>query len=159
MVLEEAVAEVAPQGLTAGLVLLGREVFGQEGEVVFKVSLIPGHRDELHEAMGGIIFKPIGVGEWNDAVWVGRERGVAAGVEAGTSAVGVDEARRVQTVAAHHAADGVRDQLLHGVRPEAIPLFLFGEITAIAIGRIRRESDLLDGDVGGEFALAIHKRR
>jgi len=35
VVLEEAVAEVAAQRLAARLVLLGREVIGQEGEVVF----------------------------------------------------------------------------------------------------------------------------
>ena len=82
---------------------------------------------------------------------IGREGGVAAGVEALVAAVGVDEARRVQAVAAHHAADGVGDQLLHGVLAEAGPLLLFGELAAVAVGGVHREGDLLDGDVGGEL--------
>ena len=117
------------------------------------MSRIPGHRDELDEAMGGIIVKPIGVGERDDAVWVGRERGVAACVEAHVTAVGVDEARCVQTVAAHHAANSVGDQLCHSVLAEAGPLLLFGELAAVAVGGVHREGDLLDGDIGGEFVL------
>ena len=81
----------------------------------------------------------------NDAVGVGREGCVAAGVEAHVAAVGVDEARRVQAVAAHHAADGVRDQLSHGVLAEAGPLLLFAEIAAVAVGGVHCESDMLDG--------------
>ena len=68
-------------------------------------------------------------------------------------AVGVDEARRVQTVAAHHAADSVGNQLLHGVLAEAGPLVFFRKIAAVAVGGVHREGDLLDGDVGGEFVL------
>ena len=101
--------------------------------------------------MGGIVVEPVGVGERDDAVVVGREGGVAAGVEALVAAVGVDEARLVQAVAAHHAADGVGDQLLHGVLAEAGPLLLFGELAAVAVGGVHREGDLLDGDVGGEL--------
>ena len=103
------------------------------------------------EAVGGIVVEPLGVGERDDAVVVGREGGVAAGVEALVAAVGVDEARLVQAVAAHHAADGVGDQLLHGVLAEAGPLLLFGELAAVAVGGVHREGDLLDGDVGGEL--------
>ena len=65
--------------------------------------------------------------------------------------MGIDEARRVQAVAAHHAADGVGDQLLHRVLAEAGPLLLFGELAAVAVGGVHREGDLLDGDVGGEL--------
>ena len=65
--------------------------------------------------------------------------------------VGENESRLVQAVAAHHAADGVGDQLLHGVLAEAGPLLLFGELAAVAVGGVHREGDLLDGDVGGEL--------
>ena len=118
MVLEEAVAEVAADGLAAGFVLLGREVVGQEPEILFEVGLVPGHRDELDDAVGGIVVEPVGVGDGDDAVGVRREGGVAAGVEADVAAVGVDRARLVQAVATHRAADGVGDLLLHGVLPE-----------------------------------------
>ena len=77
------------------------------------------------------------------------KRGVAAGVKVRTSAVGVDEARRVQTVAAHHAADGVRDQFGHGVLAEAGPLVFFREFAAVAVGGVHREGDLLDGNIRG----------
>ena len=113
----------------------------------------------LNEAMGGIIFKPIGVGEWDDAVWVGRKRGVAAGVKAGTSAVGVDEARRVQTITAHHAANSVGDQFGHGVLAEAGPLLFFREFATVAVGGVHREGDLLDGNVWGELVLSVHRHR
>ena len=81
MVLEEAVAQVAAQRLTAGLVLPTLQVIGQEGEVVFEVALVPSRRDELDESVGGIVVEPFAISEWDDAVWVGREPGVAAGVE------------------------------------------------------------------------------
>ena len=117
------------------------------------MSRIPGHRDEPDEAVGGIIFKPIGVGERDDAVWVGRKRGVAAGVKALASAVSVDEARCVQAVTAHHAANSVGDQLFHGVPTEAGPLLFFREFATVAVGGVHRESDLLDGNAGGNLVL------
>ena len=68
--------------------------------------------------------------------------------------MGEDEARLIEAVAAHHAADGVGDEFLHGVLAEARPLLLLGELAAIAIGGIHREGDVLDGDVGGESSPA-----
>ena len=121
VVLEEAVAEVAADGVAARLIVSGREVVGQEGEVGFQVALVPGHAHKLDQAVGGIVVKPLGIGEREQAVVVGGEGGVAAWIEAHVAAVGVDQARLVQAVAAHHAADGVGDQLLHGVLAEAGP--------------------------------------
>jgi len=65
--------------------------------------------------------------------------------------MGVDQAGFVQAVATHHAADGVGDQLLHGVLAEAGPLRIDGEFAPVAVGRVHREGDLLDGDVGGDL--------
>ena len=65
--------------------------------------------------------------------------------------VSQDQSWCVQAVTAHHAADGIGDQLLHGVLAEAGPLLLFGELATVAVGRVHREGDLLDGDVGGEL--------
>ena len=42
VVFEEAVAEVAAEGVTAGFVFSGRKVVGQKSEVVFQVGFIPG---------------------------------------------------------------------------------------------------------------------
>ena len=85
------------------------------------MALVPGHAHKLDQAVGGIVVKPLGIGEREQAVVVGGEGGVAAWIEAHVAAVGVDQARLVQAVAAHHAADGVGDQLLHGVLAEAGP--------------------------------------
>ena len=109
---------------------------------------IPGYRDELDDPMTHVVVEPLGVGERDDAVVVGREGGVLAVVEALVAAVGVDEARRVEAVAAHHAADGVGDQLLHGVLAEAGPLLLDRELATVAVGGVHREGDLLDGRRG-----------
>ena len=94
---------------------------------------------------------------------------VAAGVEALVAAVGVDQARLVQAVAAHHAADGVGDQFLHGVFAEAGLQFLaeamlngplvIRQFLAVAVGGVHREGDLLDGNLGGEFVLPGRRRR
>ena len=65
----------------------------------------------------------------------------------------VKENHRVQAVAAHHAADGVGDQFLHRVLAETGPLLFVGELTAIAVGRIHREGNLLDRNIGREFVL------
>ena len=43
---------------------------------------------------------------------IGGKAGVAAGVKADVARVGVDQARLVEAVAAHHAADGVGNQAL-----------------------------------------------
>ena len=49
-------------------------------------------------------------------------------LEVMVSAVGVDKARCVQAVAAHHAADGIGNQFLHGVLAESGPQFFVGEL-------------------------------
>ena len=56
---------------------LGERLSARKREVLFEVGLVPGHRDELDEAVGGIVVEPLGVGERDDAVVVGREGGVA----------------------------------------------------------------------------------
>ncbi|MNF91116.1 hypothetical protein D3C84_737090 [compost metagenome] len=65
--------------------------------------------------------------------------------------MGVDQPRFVEAVAAHHAADGVGDQLLHRVFTKTRPQLVFGELAAVAVGGVHREGDLLNGDVWGEF--------
>ena len=78
VVLEELVVEVAADGVAAGLVLLGREVLGQEGEVVFEVRRVPGLGEKLDHPVAGVVLEPLGVGERDDAVVVGGEGGVLA---------------------------------------------------------------------------------
>ena len=79
---------------------------------------------------------PIGFEQRDDAVVVGGEGLVLAGVEALVAAVGVDQPRLVEAVAAHHAADGVGEQ----------PLDVFFTVGAV-------EGDLVVGDFGGKFVL------
>ena len=112
VVLVEAGGEVAADRVS-GLLVLGRaEAVGDELQVLVQVLPRPRHADELHEC-----------GWWrrrrtnrpsmtrDDAVRVGGEGLVLAGVEADVAAVGVDQPRLVEAVAAHHAADGVRNQV------------------------------------------------
>jgi len=67
---------------------------------------IPSYRDELDEAVCCIIVEPLGIGDRDDSVVVGREGHVLVGIEAFIATVCVDEAWCVQAVAAHHATDG-----------------------------------------------------
>ena len=96
----------------------------------------PGHAEELDEAVGGVVGEPVGLRDRDDAVRVGGEGPVLAGVEADVAAVGVDEPRLVEAVAAHRAADGVGDQPLD-------VLFTVGAV----------EGDLVVGDFGRKLVL------
>ena len=114
--------------------LVGTEAVGDELQVLFEVLPGPGHAEELDEAVGGIVGEPVSLHDRDDAVRVGGEGLVLAGVEADVAALGVDEPRLVEAVAAHRAADGVGDQ----------PLDVFFTVGAV-------EGDLVVGDFGGEF--------
>ena len=140
-----------PENVEQVLAQMFAKALLQKTQVLRQRLRTSDHLEKFLHPHGHIVFKPLVVEQGQDAVVVGREGGVLAGVEALVPAVGVDEARRVQAVAAHHAADGVGDQLLHGVLAEAGPLLLFGELAAVAVGGVHREGDLLDGDVGGEL--------
>ena len=85
---------------------------------------------------------PVGFHDRDDAVRVGGEGLVLAGVEADVAAVGVDQPRLVEAVAAHHAADGVGEQPLDVLFP---------------VGAV--EGDLVVGNFGGKFALEGRRLR
>ena len=111
--------------------------------------LRPSHADELDDAVGGVVPEtPVGFDQRDDAVVAGErrprrheadERGIILFVlvffvdspKIVVAAVGVDQPRRVEAVAAHHAADGVGEQ--------ALDVFF-------AVGTV--EGDLLVGDFG-----------
>ncbi|MCY1287251.1 hypothetical protein D9M70_362390 [compost metagenome] len=160
VILEEVVAEVASQGVTARFGLFRREVVGEKAQVGFEVGLVPGHRDKLDQAVGRIVGKPLFIVERQDAVGIGREAGVAAGVEAMVTAVSVDQAGLIETVAAENATDGVGHHLPHAVFTEARPQLIFSQLASVAVGRVYREGNLLNGDVGAEVvceAIGIDK--
>jgi hypothetical protein len=73
VVLEELVGEVAADGVARGLAALGGQVVGEEAEVLFQMTLVPSDGDELDNAVGGIVVEPVGVGDRDDAVFVGEE--------------------------------------------------------------------------------------
>ena len=83
------------------------------------MSRRPNGEQEFAYSIGGIVLEPELVGERHDAVGIGREGLVAGCIEADIAGMGVDQAGFVQAVTAHHAADGVGDQRLHGVLAEA----------------------------------------
>ena len=124
--------------MSRGCSSVGRaEAVGDELQVLFQVFLRPRHADELHDAVGGVVpDAPIGFEQRDDAVVVGPEGLVLAGVEALVAAVGVDQPRLVEAVAAHHAADGVGEQ----------PLDVFFTVGAV-------EGDLVVGDFGRKLVL------
>jgi hypothetical protein len=67
---------------------------------------------EFAYPVGGVVFEPEFVGDRYDAVSVGRKRFEAGDVEANVAGASVNQAGLVKAVAAHHAADGVRNQAL-----------------------------------------------
>ena len=108
--LVEASGEVAANRVTGLLVPVRAKAVGDELQILFQVLLRPGHADELHEPVGGVIGEPVGLHKRDDAVRVSREGLVLARIEAFVAAVSVDQSWLVEAVAAHHAADGVGDQ-------------------------------------------------
>ena len=112
------------------------EAVGDELQVLFQVLLRPGHADELDEAVGGVVGEPVGLHDREMPSWSAGKVLYWLGSKPDVAAVGVDQARFVEAVAAHHAADGVGDQ----------PLDVF-----FAVGAVER--DLVIWDFGREFVL------
>lgn len=105
MVFVEVAAEVAADGVVGGFAGFAAEGFGEPGHVLAFRVYAPDDADEFADAVGTVVVEPGFVSDGDDAVGVGREGFVAAGVEAFVAGVGVDQAGSVETVAAHHAAD------------------------------------------------------
>ena len=83
VVLVEPGGEVAADRVPWLLAVGRAEAVGDELQVLFQVFLRPRHADELHEAVGGVVpDAPIGFEQRDDAVVVGPEGLVLAGVEA-----------------------------------------------------------------------------
>lgn len=133
MVGDEFGEEVAADAIAGGFAGFEGEGGGDEVEVFGEVGLGVGSGDEGDEAGDDIVVEVGLVGDGEDGVGIGGEGGVACGVEALS---GVDQARGVEGVAAHHAADGVGD-----------------EGADVAIEFCAADGDLVVGDFGGEFGL------
>jgi hypothetical protein len=137
VVLVEPCGEVAADRVSWLLAVSGAEAVSDELQVLLQVFLRLCHADELHDAVGGVIpDAPLGFKQRDDAVVIGPKGPVLAGVESLVAAVGVDQARFVEAVAAHHAANGVGKQPLDVLLP---------------VGPVER--DLVIRDFGGEFVL------
>ena len=63
------------------------------------------------------------------------------------SAVGVDKARLVEAVAAHHAADGVGDKFLDGIGQEQRFQLFFAFVAAVAVVGVAGKGDFGKGDI------------
>ena len=59
---------------------------------------------------------PISFRESQDAVIIRAERDVLGRIEAHAACVGVDQSRPVEAIAAHHAADPVREEFSGALR-------------------------------------------
>ena len=73
MVLEKAGGDVTADGFAGGFAPFGAEALGHEFEVFFEMFLRPGYGDEFDEAVGSVVREPVRVGDWDDAVLIGRE--------------------------------------------------------------------------------------
>src|SRR5215510_7054193 len=137
VVLVEPRGEVAADRLSWLLAVVRAEAVGDELQILLQVFPGPNHTDKLHDPVGGVVpDAPIRSEQRDDAVVIGLEGLVLAGVETLVAAMGVDQPRLVEAVPAHHAADGVGEQ----------PLDVFFPVGPI-------EGDLLIGDFGREFVL------
>ena len=114
VVLEELVADVAADGIYGFFTLLGTQAVGYNLQVLVQGLRRPGNLDELHKPVGGVVCKPVLVHDRDDPVLVSREGLIPAGIKALIAAVGVDQSRLIQRVAAHHAPDGIGDGIRSG---------------------------------------------
>ena len=105
-------------------------------QILFQVLFRPGYADELDQPVAGVIGEPVGLHHRDDAVIVSWEGLVLAGIKALVAAMRIDQPWLVETVAAHHAADGVGE--------EAFDVFF----TVRAV-----ERDLVVRNFGREFVL------
>jgi hypothetical protein len=155
VILEKARREIATDGVEAGFVAFRAETCGDEGEVFLQNVLVfaPDGDQEFAQAMSGVVFEPVGFGDRDDAVGIGGKAAIAAGVEAFVAGMGLDQARFVQAVAAHHAADGVGDEFFDRVFAKASGQFVVGEFGAVAVFGVDGEGDLFVRYVRGQFAL------
>jgi len=109
VVFVEVAAEVAADGVVGGFAGFLPQGFGEPGHVFGFGVFTPNDTDEFADAVGAVVVEPGLIGDGDDAIIVGREGFIAAGIEAFVAGVGVDQAGSVEAVSAHHAADGVRD--------------------------------------------------
>ena len=109
--------------------------------------------------MGRVVIEPRHIAQGHDAVLIRREGRVLARVKARIARSGVNEARRIQGIPAHHAADGIGEQFLDAVRPQPVfqsrPGGRIGllRIHAVTVEGIAGQGDLLEGHVRRQFVL------
>ena len=112
VVFEELVGDVAADGLIWGLRRSGAQALGQPGHVFFQGVWPPDGAQEFADAAGCIVGKPEFFGDGDDSVGICGEGRVVGRLETYVTCVGIDQAKLVEAVAPHHAADGVGDQAL-----------------------------------------------
>ena len=81
-----------------------------KAQVLAEMRLAEGHAQELAEAVGDVVGEPVAVEHGDDVVLVrheGRVRHAGEVVGQRLALIGEDQARRVEAVAAEHAAHGV----------------------------------------------------
>src|SRR5262249_15985321 len=110
-----------------------------EGEVVLELRLAEGDAQEGVEARGNVVPKPVAVEDGYHVVGDGFEGRLWAPRAIGVQAVapaGEDQARRVEAVAAEHAAHRIGDELAHGVGAQQVLKLGVGLLAAVAVGRV-----------------------
>ncbi len=146
------------------LQVVGEEVFGEivadalaerifnEFQVRGQMFFVERDRQKLLETIGHVVGeRPVAVQERNDAVVVRRIGFVTGFVESDVSGVGVDKSGFVQRIAAHRAADGVRQEFFDRVGQQPGFEFRFRNIVAVTVFRIAGERDLLERHVRRQF--------
>ena len=109
--------------------------------------------------MGRVVIEPRHIAQGHDAVLIRREGRVLARVKAHIACGGVNEARRIQGIPAHHAANGIGKQLLDAVRSQPFLQCVPGSVIclfrvhAVPIEGVAGQGDLLEGHIRRQFVL------
>lgn len=101
----EACEEVASDDLSRAAP--AAKGIGDELQILFQGFLAENCRDKRHEPTDNIIIEIFIVAYWEDGILIRHERRILAAIPC---APGIGKPRRIEGVAAKHAADGVGDQ-------------------------------------------------
>ena len=118
-------------------------------QILFQSFLAENCRDKLHETTNNIIVKIFIVTYWDNGILIRQERRILAVIP---FAPGIDKPRRIEGVAAKHAADGVGDEGFHNIGFDdgvVTPLHRCGEVLLGV--KDTGHSHILVLDLRGEF--------
>jgi len=127
-----------------------------EAEVFLVMFVAEGHTQELAEALGDVVGKPVAVEHGDDIIIVGWEAGLRNPLQVvldGLALVGQDQPRLIQRKAAEHAAHGIGDQLAHGVGQQQSLQLVLALVVAVAVVWVAGQGDFIERHLGRQLIL------